>query len=292
MDIEKWDECRSINKALIDFVEEIDNGSNMKKVVAHICQSGGKKTRPVILLLSSRICGSEIGNALDAALSIELIHSASLIHDDLLDRGILRRGAKTAHEVYGTPAAMLAGDYLISKSIELISAYCKEVGMEFGRAGMEMAEGEAMDVDLLEKNSNNIVEYFNCIEKKTASLFAASAAMGAYIAGADEDTVSKFRLFGNKLGTAYQIVDDMLEYTSKVNNKESIHMSPSLVDIYRQDMTDAQAIEKTREIVEQLVSEAHEIIDHFPPSQSRNRLHEIANYATKDLFPEVGTRKC
>nr|WP_263854002.1 polyprenyl synthetase family protein [Methanohalophilus profundi] len=143
MDIDKWDEYRSINKALIDFVEEIDNGSNMKKVVAHICQSGGKKTRPVILLLPSRICGSEIGNALDAALSIELIHSASLIHDDLLDRGILRRGAKTAHEVYGTPAAMLAGDYLISKSIELISAYGKEVGMEFGRAGMEMAEGEA-----------------------------------------------------------------------------------------------------------------------------------------------------
>ncbi|RNI14580.1 polyprenyl synthetase family protein [Methanohalophilus sp. RSK] len=292
MDIEKWDECRSINKALIDFVEEIDNGSNMKKVVAHICQSCGKKTRPVILLLSSRICGSKIGNALDAALSIELIHSASLIHDDLLDRGILRRGTKTAHEVYGTPAAMLAGDYLISKSIELISAYGKEVGMEFGRAGMEMAEGEAMDVDLLEKNSNNIVEYFNCIEKKTASLFAASAAMGAYVAGADEDTVSKFRLFGNKLGTAYQIVDDMLEYTSKVNNKESIQISPSLVDIYRQDMADSKAIEKTREIVEQLVSEAHEIVDHFPPSQSLNRLHEITNYATKDLFPEVGTRKC
>jgi octaprenyl-diphosphate synthase len=292
MDIEKWDECRSINKALIDFVEEIDNGSNMKKVVAHICQSGGKKTRPVILLLSSRICGSEIGNALDAALSIELIHSASLIHDDLLDRGILRRGAKTAHEVYGTPAAMLAGDYLISKSIELMSAYGKEVGMEFGRAGMEMAEGEAMDVDLLEKNSNNLAEYFNCIEKKTASLFAASAAMGAYVAGADEDTVSKFRHFGNKLGTAYQIVDDMLEYTSKVNNKESIHMSPSLVDIHRQDMADSKAIEKTKEIVEQLVSEAHEIIDHFPPSQSRNRLHEITNYATKGLFPEVRTRKC
>ncbi|MFW5987631.1 MAG: polyprenyl synthetase family protein [Methanohalophilus sp.] len=244
MDFEKWDECRSINKALIDFVEEIDNGSKMKKVVAHICQSGGKKTRPVILLLSSRICGSEIENALDAALAIELIHSASLIHDDLLDRGILRRGAKTAHEVYGTPAAMLAGDYLISKSIELISAYGKEVGTEFGKAGMEMAEGEAMDVDLLEKNSNNLAEYFNCIEKKTASLFAASAAMGAYVAGKDEDTVSKFRLFGTKLGTAYQIVDDMLEYTSKVNNKESIHMSPSLVGIYRQYMADVQAITK------------------------------------------------
>nr|WP_263854003.1 polyprenyl synthetase family protein [Methanohalophilus profundi] len=149
-----------------------------------------------------------------------------------------------------------------------------------------------MDVDLLEKNSNNLAEYFNCIEKKTASLFAASAAMGAYIAGADEDTVSKFRLFGNKLGTAYQIVDDMLEYTSTVNNKESIHMSPSLVDIYRQDMADSKAIEKTREIVEQLVSEAHEIVDHFPPSQSQNRLHEITNYATKGLFPEVGTGKC
>ncbi|APH39152.1 polyprenyl synthetase family protein [Methanohalophilus halophilus] len=292
MDIEKWDECRSINKALIDFVEEIDNDSKMKKVVAHICQSGGKKTRPVILLLSSRVCGSEIENTLDAALAIELIHSASLIHDDLLDRGVLRRGFKTAHEVYGTAAAMLAGDYLISKSIELISSYGKETGTEFGRAGMEMAEGEAMDVDLLEKNSKNRIEYFNCIEKKTASLFAASAAMGAYVAGADEDTASKLRHFGNKLGTAYQIVDDMLEYTSKVNNKESIHISPSLVDIYRQDMADAQAIEKTMEVVEQLVSEAHEIIDQFPPSQSRNKLHELTNYATKGLFPEVGARKC
>ncbi len=292
MDFEKWDECRSINKALIDFVEEIDQGSKMKKVVAHICQSGGKKTRPVILLLSSRICGSEIEKALDAALAIELIHSASLIHDDLLDRGVLRRGVKTAHEVYGTAAAMLAGDYLISKSIELISSYGKKVGTEFGRAGMEMAEGEAMDVDLLEKGINSRVEYFKCIEKKTASLFSASAAMGAYIAGADENTVSKFRLFGNKLGTAYQIVDDMLEYTTKVNNKESIHISPSLVDLYRQDMADAKAIEKTRGVVEQLVYEAHEIINQFPSSQSRNKLHEITNHATNDLLPEAGTRKC
>jgi octaprenyl-diphosphate synthase len=123
MRVEDFEEYRQINLALAGLIHKMAESSQMKKMLNHVCSSGGKKIRPLILMLSTEVCGGDMNKSIDAALAIELIHSASLIHDDLLDGGILRRGMPSAHEKYGVAAALLCGDFLISKAITLISSY-------------------------------------------------------------------------------------------------------------------------------------------------------------------------
>lgn len=285
MNIEQWDEYRQITGAMDEMILDMEDSPQMKKVVGHICRSGGKKVRPIILLLASKICKGETDKAINAALAIELIHSASLIHDDILDEGVIRRGVESAHKKYGPAAAMLAGDYMISRSIELISIYSTPVVREFGRAGMAMAEGETIDIkstteDFAEKN------YFDCIDKKTASLFAASAVMGAYIAGADESIALKLKDYGEKLGRAYQIIDDLLEYTENVDDKRSDNESVSILQIYRRTMPQEEAVNKATRLALSNVRMAKEILDQFEPSDAKNKLNVITDHITTEMLPQ------
>ncbi|MGM0771688.1 MAG: polyprenyl synthetase family protein [Halobacteriota archaeon] len=285
MNIEEWEEYQYINDAIKDMVNSMDDSSQMKSVVGHICRSGGKRVRPIILMLACRICGGYYEKSVNAALAIELIHSASLIHDDILDEGVIRRGVQSAHKKFGPAAAMLAGDYMISKSIELISSYNAPVVREFGRAGMAMAEGETIDIKSTEgkfEDSN----YFDCIDKKTASLFAASAAMGAYIADADEDTVEILKGYGEKLGIAYQIVDDLLEYTETAEDKRSHHESVSILQIYQKEMTSQEAVLKAKEMAVEYVNIAKDSLTKFEPSDAKDKLLKVTDYITIEMIPE------
>lgn len=286
MNIEQWDEYRQITDAMNEMINDMDDSPQMKNVIGHICRSGGKKVRPIILLLASRICGGDSDNSINAALAIELIHSASLIHDDILDEGVIRRGVESAHKKFGPAAAMLAGDYMISKSIELISIYSTPVVREFGRAGMAMADGETIDI---RSTSEDFAEmnYFDCIDKKTASLFAASAAMGAYIVDADERTASKLKDYGEKLGRAYQIVDDILEYTENVDDKRSDNESVSILQIYRRTMPYESAVEKATLLAMENVRMTKDILEEFEPSDSRSKLMEITDHITTEMLPKT-----
>jgi len=284
MNIEQWDEHKHITTAMDDLIQAMDDSSEIKKVEAHVCKSGGKMIRPVILMLLTEMCGGNSKDSVSAALAIELTHSASLIHDDLLDGGIIRRGMPSAHEKFGHAAAMLCGDYLISKSIELISPYSRKVIRDFGRAGMSMAEGETMDV------KSSAVEfkesdYFECIRKKTASLFAASASMGSYIGGADDETARQCRSYGEYVGTAYQIVDDLLEYLHVQGNKKSTHRSVTLPDIYLSRMSHEDAVKRSIEDVETYVTRAKDIIKTFKPGAATDKLLQITDYITIDMLP-------
>ncbi|AKB85740.1 polyprenyl synthetase family protein [Methanococcoides methylutens] len=285
MNIEEWEEYQHINDAMNDMINSMDDSSQMKSVVGHICRSGGKRVRPIILMLASRICGGNYEKSVNAALAIELIHSASLIHDDILDEGVIRRGVESAHKKYGPAAAMLAGDYMISKSIELISSYTAPVVREFGRAGMAMAEGETIDI----KSTNGTFEdsnYFDCINKKTASLFAASAAMGAYIADADEATAEMLKDYGEKLGIAYQIIDDLLEYTETSGDKRSDHESVSILQIYQKDMSQQESIQKATDVAIEYVDMAKDILAKFGPSDAKDKLLKVTDYITIEMIPE------
>ncbi len=283
MNIEAWQEYRLINDAIEDFVKNID-GSHIKRVVVHACRSGGKKVRPIMLMLSTQVYGGDINKSVDAALAIGLIHSASLIHDDILDQGIIRRGVEAAHEKYGHGAAMLAGDYLISKSIELLAPYDRNIVREFGQAGMKMAEGETIDIRSNDENAFMCPDYLECIRKKTAALFAASAAMGAYIAGADDTVAGQFRSYGESVGSAYQIVDDILEYKKVLDDKRSIHGSITLMDIYMREMNYDEALERTEGVVMEHVHNARTIISSFEPSDARDRLAQLTEYTTLEML--------
>jgi octaprenyl-diphosphate synthase len=222
-----WEEYRLINKSLGKLTDELPP-SGFGEVIRHVLSTPGKRVRPLILVTSSQAFGGEPDEAMDAALAIELVHAASLVHDDILDCGIERRGEPSTLERYGRDAALLCGDYLISRSIDLISGYKQPVIKAFSAACMKMSLGEMLDLTHLSSQE----EYYRCISAKTASLFAASAKIGCLISGASEDNVSRFECFGQNLGLGYQIMDDLEEYLGVDQGKASEKSSVTLPRIY------------------------------------------------------------
>lgn len=278
--ITDWYEYRLINGAIADMINDLEE-SNLKRIVRHVFDSGGKRIRPIILILSSELFSGDADECVDAALAIELIHSASLIHDDILDMGLVRRGVPSVYKQFGLAAAILCGDFLISKSIELISKYDRAVIQDFGRAGMAMAEGEAIDVNSNETKFSES-DYFECINKKTASLFAASACMGSRISGAPAQSVGRLTEFGTHLGMAYQIVDDILECKELQHEKKSANTSTTLPHILKHD-----AINLSIKEVQHHVDCSKQTIASFEDSDVRSKLQKIVDYMTFDLVGDV-----
>ena len=277
--ITDWYEYRLVNGAIISMVNDLE-GSSLSRVVRHVFDSGGKRIRPIILILSSELFGGDADECINAALAIELIHSASLIHDDILDKGLVRRGAPSVYKQFGLFAAILCGDFLISKSIELISGYDQSVIQDFGRAGMSMAEGEAIDINSnSSKNEFSEADYFECIDKKTASLFAASACMGGRVGGAPVDSIEMCAEFGAHLGMAYQIVDDVLEYKELQHEKKSENTAVTLPHILKHDVME-QSIREVRRHADR----SKQIINSFDRSDARDKLLKIVDYMTFDLI--------
>ena len=231
--IDGWDEYHLINNELANLVKDLPR-TDLGEVIDYVLSDPGKRVRPLILIFSSRAFGSSSEKAMNAALAIELVHAASLVHDDILDYGIERRGSPSTSERYGSDAALLAGDYLISKSIELISPYSQPVIRSFARACLDMAEGEMLDLSI----NCSPDEYYHCISKKTASLFAASAKIGCIIGGAPEGDVARFERYGMHLGLAYQILDDLEEHLGIDQGKASKKASVTLPRIYREQYSE------------------------------------------------------
>lgn len=285
MNIEEWEEYRYVELGINNFIAQMKD-SNLKKIVEHVCNTGGKRIRPIILLLSSEICSGSYQQSLDAALAIEMMHSASLIHDDLLDQGLVRRNLPSAPEKFGPSKALLCGDYLIAKCFEFISPYGERVVRDFGKAGMDMAEGEVLDLRL-DKDNFRENNYFECIYKKTASLFAVSASIGAYTGGADEVLVERFNFFGNSLGTAYQIVVDILEFLEVLDGKQSKFTSETLLYVYIKNMSEDEAIQKSIDAVKLHVNAAKETLMTFKACPARDKLFQITDYITVDMLENL-----
>ncbi len=236
--IDGWDEYHLINNELASLVKDLPR-TELGEVIGYVLSAPGKRVRPLILIFSSRAFESSSEKAMNAALAIELVHAASLVHDDILDYGIERRGSPSTFERYGPEAALLTGDYLISKSIELISSYSQPVICSFARACTDMAEGEMLDISI----TCSPDEYYHCISKKTASLFAASAKIGCIIGGAVEEDASRFEKYGMHLGLAYQILDDLEEYLGIDQGKISKKASVTLPRIYREQYSEEIALQ-------------------------------------------------
>ncbi|MDD2614123.1 MAG: geranylfarnesyl diphosphate synthase [Methanosarcina sp.] len=285
MNIEEWEEYRYVESGINTFIAQMEE-SSLKKMVEHVCNTGGKRIRPIVLLLSSEICSGSYHQSLDAALAIEMMHSASLIHDDLLDQGLIRRNLPSAPEKFGPSKALLCGDYLIAKSIEFISPYGEKVVREFGKAGMDMAEGEVLDLRL-DRDTFGESNYFECIYKKTASLFAISASIGAHTGGADDTLAERFNFFGNSLGTAYQIVDDILEFLEVVEGKESKFTSETLPRVYVKNMSREEAIQKSIDAVKLHINAAKDTLLTFKACPARDKLFQITDYITVDMLENV-----
>lgn len=179
----------------------------------YIIQSGGKRLRPLIVLLMAKACGYQGQDHIKLAAVIEFIHTATLLHDDVVDNSDLRRGQKTANSVWGNEAAVLVGDFLYSKAFQiLVNVGDLRVMQVLADATNTMAEGEALQ--LIERHNPETTEggYLNVIRSKTAKLFEAAAQIGALLGNISPTIEAAALQYGLHLGTAFQLMDDILDY--------------------------------------------------------------------------------
>jgi octaprenyl-diphosphate synthase len=190
--------------------------SLIPQVSRHLIGSGGKRFRPLLLMTAAALCGYEGERRHPLAAVIEFIHTATLLHDDVIDNADMRRGRTAANHVWGNAASVLVGDFLYSEAFRLMAAYGNlEIIKVLAKATNLMAEGEVFQ--LVKRGDPEISEkeYLTIIEKKTSHLISAACTVGALLAGAPEEKVAALGRFGLNLGFAFQIVDDALDYTAE-----------------------------------------------------------------------------
>ena len=186
------------------------------KMTSYHLKSGGKRIRPLLTLAAAKLCGYEEGNRdVNLAACVELIHNATLLHDDVIDKSELRRGIKTSNTIWGNQSSILVGDYLFSRCFEMmVSDGSIEILKLLSSTSSKIAQGEVLqleykgEIDLLEET------YFNIINSKTAALFAAATRIGACITNKNKKKKDALESYGRNLGLAFQIADDALDYYS------------------------------------------------------------------------------
>lgn len=184
-------------------------------VAAHILCSGGKRIRPLLLLLSARLCGYQAKDDLLLGSLVEYIHTATLLHDDVVDDADVRRGRRAARKVWGNQVSILVGDYLYSKAIcHIVGFRNQSINEVLSEACRKMAEGEVLQLYYNGNPAITEAEYLRIVEYKTASLIAASCRMGAIVGGASPEQEAMLFRFGQHLGIAFQISDDTLDYAA------------------------------------------------------------------------------
>ncbi|KQW84186.1 polyprenyl synthetase family protein [Brevundimonas sp. Root1279] len=181
----------------------------------HIVSAGGKRLRPLLTIAAARAVGAP--NGMDAAVrlaaSVEFIHTATLLHDDIVDASDLRRGKVAAHLIWGAPSSVLVGDFLFARAFELMveTGQMRALGI-LAKASSVISEGEVLQLTRAHDLALDEATYLQIISAKTAELFAAAAESGAVGAGADEIAVQALRDYGQNLGLAFQLADDALDY--------------------------------------------------------------------------------
>ena len=185
----------------------------LNEVIAHIRKKSGKMMRPMLVLLAAKLLGRVSNATLHAAVSLELLHNASLVHDDVVDESAERRGQLSVNAVFNNKVAVLAGDYLLATSLMQVCRTCDQRIIDLVAVlGQELADGELLQLLSVDNQQFSEAVYFDVIRKKTAVLFATCTKAGALSAGADEERAEQLRLFGEYIGLCFQIRDDIFDY--------------------------------------------------------------------------------
>ncbi len=210
-----------MNKILVDRLDS--NVDLISQMSQYIINSGGKRIRPLLLLICAKATDYDGDYHYSMAVVIELIHTATLLHDDVVDQSATRRGQETANELWGNAPSVLVGDFLYSRAFEImVEPNSMEIMMILSKATNQISEGEVLQL-LNIKNANvTQAEYFKVIERKTACLFKAACQIAGILSSADQKVINAMGSFGMHLGNAFQIIDDTLDYESdsKIIGKE------------------------------------------------------------------------
>jgi octaprenyl-diphosphate synthase len=206
------DDMERVNDVIIEHMESpVDMIPNL---AGHLINSGGKRLRPMLTLACARMCGYEGTAHVKLAAAVEFIHTATLLHDDVIDESDLRRGTPTANTIWGNQASVLVGDFLFSRAFQLmvVSGDLKVLDILSGAAAI-ITEGEVMQLMTANNTATTEDSYLKVINGKTAALFEAACRVGAVIAGDRTDQEEALLSYGKNLGIAFQLVDDALDYS-------------------------------------------------------------------------------
>jgi octaprenyl-diphosphate synthase len=282
----------------------------------HLISAGGKRLRPLITVGAARLAGGKGEAALKLAAAVEFIHTATLLHDDVVDSSQLRRGRVAAHLIWGAPSSVLVGDFLFARAFELMVETGSMKALEIlARASRVIAEGEVLQLTQAHDPRLSQATYLEIIGAKTAELFAAAAEAGAVSSRADERGASALRSFGENFGLAFQLADDALDYTGSSETlgknagddfREGKATLPLILAISRsgareaefwervigrKEQTDADfrrareivvglgAVGSTLELAEGYAEAAKRALSAFPPGDWREALVQLADFA-------------
>jgi geranylgeranyl diphosphate synthase type I len=264
-----------VNDRLQEVVDAVEP-AELSAQVAHVSLAGGKRVRPTVTLLCCEACGGAPADAVDYAVGIELVHNASLVIDDIIDRSDVRRGTASAWAEYGYGPAIVASDGLLGEAFRLFSD--DERAMQIvAEAMVELGEGEATE---LVARPTSEAEYMELARRKTGALFRAAAELGAVAADADAFTVEAFGEYAERVGVAFQVRDDVLDATAdaaelgKPTGQDAEMDRPSIVQVT--DLTPAEVNARAREQSEQALA-ALSTAD-IDESEAQGYLRDLAEF--------------
>ncbi len=261
----------------VPILEEIGN---------YIIESGGKRSRAVLALLASRACNLPLPQASLFAAIIEMIHAATLLHDDVVDVSELRRGKPSANVIYGNAASVLSGDFLYSRTFEMMVTLNSIPTLKaLANASNQLAEGEMLQLQNCHKTDLSENDYLRVIERKTATLFAVSGKIPALLNGASKEIQDALSEFGRLVGIAFQLIDDIIDYTSnkaimgKNQGDDLAEGKMTLPLIYAK----ALGTEAERTLIDEAIqhgdaSKLSDIIEIIKRTQSPQKILEKAQY--------------
>ena len=282
----------------------------------HLISAGGKRLRPLLTVAASRLCGDGGSGALKLAAAVEFIHTATLLHDDVVDASSLRRGKVAAHLIWGGASSVLVGDFLFARAFELMVETDSLRALQIlATASRVIAEGEVLQLTRAHDLSLDQATYLEIISAKTAELFAAASEAGAVAAGAPPEQVAALRAYGLNLGLAFQLVDDALDYGGQASAlgkntgddfREGKATLPLLLAVARtaktergfwervidaKDQTEADfrrareliigagALDATLSLAQSYVDDAKRELARFPADPWRLALEELADFS-------------
>jgi octaprenyl-diphosphate synthase len=288
-------------------------------LIEYILKAGGKRIRPLLVLLTARACNHQHKQHIDLAAAIELVHTATLLHDDVVDGSTLRRGRETANTIWGNQSSVLVGDFLYSRAFQLIVKLANlNILNIFASATNLIAEGEILQ--LLNRNEPDTTEaaYFEVIQRKTAKLFEVAAQTGAVLSAENTQQISAMQEYGLQLGIAYQLIDDALDYHSsteemgknigidlaegkptlplihamrkgtpaevKLIRKAIKHGSVKDLDSIIAIIESTKAIEYTADAAKRHAQQSQAALAHIPDTPYRQALHDLTAFVVERSY--------
>ena len=242
-----------MNKILVD---RLDSNVGLINQMSHyIINSGGKRIRPLLLLICAKATEYEGDYHYSMAVVIELIHTATLLHDDVVDQSKTRRGHETANELWGNAPSVLVGDFLYSRAFEImVEPNSMSIMKILSKATNQISEGEVLQLLNIKNAKVTQTEYFKVIERKTACLFKAACQIAAILSKSDQQTINALGSFGMHLGNAFQIIDDTLDYepdSSIIGKEIGDDLSEGKVTLPM-----IYALEKTKKVENKILTDA------------------------------------